>query len=437
VQSTRFPTAPLGLLTSGDQGIPDGILHTPWNSFAPRFGFAYDIFGHGLTSLRGAYGIFYSALDQPQLANLVQQPFSRSVTVSRTPNLVTPFAPLPDPFPYTPTPATAVFLSGANIFALPRDARNLSSTQQFSFGLQQQFTSRWSAEINYVGNLGRHFYIPLDQNSPVYNSACSSTTCGTTFGQNNRRPYQPTPATYTFGTITLYDPIANSSYHSLQANLARQFDRRFSMKAALVWSKVTGYGPSTNAYELNSSRGVSDIHVPINFVVSYVFVLPRVQRFGFFGKTFFSGWQMNGFTILRSGQPFNVISGTDTNFDGNGNDRPNVVGNPYFSGWPDRFAKKNAYFNTAAFVTPPPGSPYGNTPFNFLYGPKYVNTDLSILKTFLMDRKLSVQLRGEIFNAFNNVNMAAPNSTKSSPAFGTISSAAAPRILQLAMRFSF
>jgi hypothetical protein len=170
---------------------------------------------------------------------------------------------------------------------------------------------------------------------------------------------------------------------------------------------------------------------------SYVFILPGVQHFGFFGKTILSGWQMNGFTILRSCQPFNVISGTDTNFDGNGNDRPNVVGNPYFSGRPDRFAKKNAYFNTAAFVTPALGSPYGNTPFNFLYSPKYVNTDLSILKTFLIDRKLSIQLRGEVFNAFNNVNMSAPNSTKSSPAFGTISSAAAPRILQLALRFSF
>jgi hypothetical protein len=222
----------------------------------------------------------------------------------------------------------------------------------------------------------------------------------------------------------------------LQATLARRFDQRFSVQASFVWSKVIGYGPLTNAYELNSSRGVVDFDVPYNFVASYIFVSPEVHRLGLVGTHLLSGWQINGITLVRSGQPFNVTSGVDTNFDGTNNDRPNVVGNPYLPAGRGRFATKNAFFNTAAFVTPPAGTPYGNTPFNMLYGPKYVDTDLSAFKTFPIE-KLTLQFRGEVFNVFNSVNMNTPNSTKSSPAFGTVSAAGAPRIVQLALRLSF
>jgi len=179
------------------------------------------------------------------------------------------------------------------------------------------------------------------------------------------------------------------------------------------------------------------IDVPHNFVVSYIYALPAVSRYGFIGKQVLSGWQINGITTLRSGQPFNVTSGVDTNFDGTNNDRPNVVGNPFLPGGRGRVATKNQYFNTAAFVTPPAGTPYGNAQFDMLFGPKYINTDLSALKSFAIYRECNLQFRADIFNVFNNVNMNAPNGTKSSPAFGTISGSAAPRIVQFALRLSF
>ncbi len=331
---------------------------------------------------------------------------------------------------------SAVFLSGAKIFGLPPDARNVPVVQQFSAGIQQQYSAKWGSEISYVGNLGRHFYIAFDENSPVYNANCTSATCGSTIGQNSRRTYQPTPATYTFSSISLYAPVTNSSYHSLQATLTRRFDQRLSIQASFVWSKVIGYGPLTNAYDLGSSRGVLDIDVPYSFVMSYIFVSPRIDRWEFVGKQLLSGWQINGVTYIRAGQPFNVTSGVDTNFDGTINDRPNVVGNPYLSRSRDRTAKRNAYFNTAAFAIPPAGSPYGNTPFNMFYGPGYVDTDLSVSKAFHIDR-LEAQFRGEVFNIFNNVNMSSPNSNMSSPGFGAIPAAGAPRIAQLALRISF
>jgi hypothetical protein len=72
-----------------------------------------------------------------------------------------------------------------------------------------------------------------------------------------------------------------------------------------------------------------------------------------------------------------------------------------------------------------------------LFGPKYVDTDLSAFKSFPFYQEAALQFRGEVFNVFNNVNMNAPNSTRSSPAFGTISGASAPRIVQFALRLSF
>lgn len=64
VQSTVFPSAPLGLLYPGDPGIPAGIFNTPYTNLAPRFGFAYDLSGNGKTGIRGGIGLFYSSDDE-------------------------------------------------------------------------------------------------------------------------------------------------------------------------------------------------------------------------------------------------------------------------------------------------------------------------------------------------------------------------------------
>jgi hypothetical protein len=434
-QSERFPTAPLGLVFSGDQGIPDGIFKTPWDTFAPRVGFAYDLFGNGRTSIRGAYGIFFAGIDQVAVSNnLVQQPYSLTVNVARTPSLVNPYAPGTSPFPYTPDPSSAVFTSGATMFGLEPGADNVPSVQQFSFGVQQQLGNTWSAEASYVGNLGRHFNITHDANGPLFVPGGLTTTAGL----NARRPYQPNPKTFTYGIISQVVFGSNFSYNALQTSLRHTFSHGFSLQASYVWSKAIAQGPVVDNYNLASSQGLSPFDIRHSFVVSYLYSFPKTTRFGAFGKQVLNGWQVNGITTIRSGSPFNITSGKDTNLDGTNNDRPDTISNPQLDGGRDRTEQINEYFDTAAFALPGTNVPYGNTSFNSLVGPGYINTDLSLFKTFTLFRESSsLQFRAEVFNLFNNVNLGNPNGVLNSPKFGIIGSADSPRIVQFALRYSF
>ena len=94
----------------------------------------------------------------------------------------------------------------------------------------------------------------------------------------------------------------------------------------------------------------------------------------------------------------------------------------------------------AAFAQVPAGVPYGNTQRNVEIGPGFINTDLSALKTFSLWKEHSLQFRAEAFNLFNNVNLANPNVTLTSPSFGRISALYtnySPRVIQFALKLYF
>ena len=440
VQSKRFPTAPLGVLSAGDPGVPDGILHVSYLKFAPRVGFAYDVFGDGKTALRGSYGIFYSASQETMVGNLEQAPFSLSIALSPVPSNVTVQqiygTDAADPFPYKVNLQNPVFPAGASYGGMLPNSSAIPYVQEFNLTLERQMGTNWSNRISYVGNTGRHFFIARDQNAPVYIAGSS-----TTANANTRRPLS------SYSSIGLLDPSSNSSFNSLQAVLTRRFAHGFSVNASYVWEKefdiASGDPGSFTAYSLANEycvacdRGLSTLETPQSFVASYVYQIPRFRHWGLFGDEVLSGWQLNGITTLTTGSPFNVVSNVDTNDDGITTDRPNLIANPRLSGGRSRTAKISQFFNTAAFAVPAANSGPGNSPRDPIVGPGYVDTDLSAFKRFALMRESDLLFRGEIYNLFNNVNLSNPNGTVGNGNYGKITGSGAPRIVQFALKFEF
>jgi hypothetical protein len=144
-----------------------------------------------------------------------------------------------------------------------------------------------------------------------------------------------------------------------------------------------------------------------------------------------ANWSLSFQVTAHSGFVFNPTTGVDASLTGIGQDRPNVVGNPYV-----RNTNTLVWLNASAFVQNASGT-YGNAGFNSLQGPSFFDIDTTLSRYFQIRERQRFELRFEFFNVLNHVNFASPVSNLHSSTFGQIQSAADPRILQLALKYQF
>jgi hypothetical protein len=110
-----------------------------------------------------------------------------------------------------------------------------------------------------------------------------------------------------------------------------------------------------------------------------------------------------------------------------------MIANPVL---PSSARSVQRWFNTAAFVAPPPGA-FGNSPRLSFHNPGLANVDFMIAKRVIVGNGMSAVFRAEFFNLFNHTNFVDVDNSLTSPGFGSITSAADPRIIQLGVKFSF
>jgi hypothetical protein len=156
-----------------------------------------------------------------------------------------------------------------------------------------------------------------------------------------------------------------------------------------------------------------------------------------------NGWTLTGFHRFQSGSPLVFTMGTDVAQNGilqpNGQYALLVPGATAGDVRRDHDSTADmiaAYFNTAAFVplNRVPAGIYGNARRGLVYGPGDGNTDVAVLRYLNVGPGLRLQLRGEFFNAFNQVTFNNPNTTLSSSTFGRITGAGPGRVGQLAVK---
>jgi hypothetical protein len=417
-----------GIIISGKNGTPLGLVKDHWNTPAPRFGFAWDPTGSGKTAIRGGYGIGYYRIEGNDVYRLVGNPPFSSISTFFDP-------PFDNPAAGVAAPLTPLALNGLDpVYDIP-------TVQNWSLNLQRQLSQNTTASIAYVGSRGTHLDYVANINQPLPamgyqfdpRIACTATTpfpCQQRVSTDYVRPFQG------WSGISNITPVGKSIYHSLQINVQRRFSDGLTYGVAYTYSKTMalsgaeglGSGPQ-NPYDLRAEYGPAAFDRAHVLVFNYVYNLPFFHNLKGAAGSLLGGWEATGLVTLETGFPLTVGYSSPTQGLAT---RPNAVQGQHTSG-PGTVAQ---WFNTDAYVAPPFGF-YGNAGVGTIWGPPMNSWDLGFFKNFRVHERVNLQFRAEMFNIWNTVNFNSVDTTLGSGGFGQVTSTYDPRIMQMALKLTF
>ncbi len=418
---------------TGELMRPGGdYFHTNFKNYSPRLGLAWSPFAK--TVVRASSGIFFQAYPVGFGSyNVPQNNVSGNLTLTQAAN------------PGLSFPYTTYLASGATppptVYGFPTHKPDIYSLQ-WTLSVAQELGHGTAVQLGYVGNHGVNLWRQENANLYIQNTTT--------------RPHSQ------FGNIYLQTNTGFSGYNGLQAQLKQRFGKQFNASGNYTFGHVIDDVQDQGLYSsdpqdvnnIRAERGNGSGDIRHNFSFSLVYELPMGAGHSFLGtspvvvRKLASGWSVNSLGIFRSGVTSNVtMSGINSYGNLNyTNQRPDVVSGT--SRYVPRTLNSSgyiSYLNRSAWARPADGT-FGNSSRNTVYGPKFNQLDLSLLKDTQIHEGHVLQFRAELFNVLNHPNFGFPNVswTPTSATFGSITSTfgntlgfGTARQVQFALKYMF
>lgn len=439
------------------------------SGWGPRAGFAYGL--DAKTVIRGGYGLYYA----DNYLTVSGAGFNVEGTFQTLDNGITPGFRLRDGFPqnFPKEPRIdAALLNGQAASYVDRNAGALPRTGSWSFGVQRDLGRETVVEMNYIGNRSTRQVTPelvnINQVDPKYlplgqlltrniNSAeARAANIPIPYAGFNGSVAQALRAYPQYLTLTSQQAkVGASTYHGAEFKFRRRFASGLSFEANYTWSKAMGlnapgyqgFGGLDNMlqdnFNLRAERSLLAYDIPHAFVANYVYTLP-FGKGSKLRKTIIGDWTISGIHRYQSGYPlqismnnvlpiFNRVLRPDLL--AGANPSSGISNSAFDPGRGDRIV------NVAAFASPVVGG-------NFRLGTMaptvgslrqypVLQEDLVVTKRFQVREGMSVELQGQMFNAFNRHRFVNFEPNFSSPSFGTARGTNLPRFVQLGAKFAF